>query len=61
MVNAITITFLVISLFFLGIGLYIAIPKPKESTDIWMVNAKIAQVWMLASAIMLAVGFLLKS
>lgn len=57
MVNAITIVFIVISLFCLGIAIYNPMPKPKESTDIWMVNAKIAQVWMLASAIMLAVGF----
>jgi hypothetical protein len=61
MVNAITIVFIVISLFCLGVGLYVTMPKSNEKTDVWIANAKIAQVWMLASAIMLAVGFLLKS
>lgn len=60
MVNAITFTFLVLSLFFLCVGLYVSKPKPNEPTDLLMANAKIAQIWMLASAAMLAAGFLFK-
>jgi hypothetical protein len=55
MINTIALIF---SISFLAIGLWVSMPKPKQNIEVYTVNAKIAQVWMMASAIMLAIGYL---
>ncbi len=61
MSNAIAIMFLITSLVFLGVGLYIPYSfQPKETANIWMVNCTVAKYWMFASVVMLVAGFLIK-
>lgn len=49
---------LILSIVFLVVALYIAVPQKRATTELIVANAQNAKVWMMASAIILAMGYL---